>query len=147
DKFAMSMRSPIGVCGMVTPWNFPMAIPSWKIMPALVCGNTAVLKPAEDTPLSALNFIRVLEEAGIPKGVVNLVIGAGSDVGVPLVKHPDISVISFTGSTEVGRSVAEACASSLRHVHLELGGKNAIMVMDDANLDLAVDGALWGGFG
>jgi len=147
DKFAMSIRNPIGVCGMITPWNFPMAIPSWKIMPALVCGNTAVLKPAEDTPLSAVNFIRVLEEAGVPKGVVNLVIGSGSDVGVALVKHSDVGVVSFTGSTEVGRSVAEACAPAFRHVHLEMGGKNVIMVMEDANLDLAVDGALWGGFG
>jgi aldehyde dehydrogenase (NAD+) len=147
DKFAMSIRSPIGVCGMITPWNFPMAIPSWKLMPALVCGNTVVLKPAEDTPLSAVHFVRTLEEAGIPRGVVNLVIGSGSDVGSPLAKHPDIGVVSFTGSTEVGRIVAEACAPSFRHVHLEMGGKNVIIVMDDANVDLAVDGALWGGFG
>src|SRR5437867_6070888 len=102
DKFAMSVRSPIGVCGMITPWNFPMAIPSWKLIPALVCGNTAVLKPAEDTPLSAVHFVRVLEEAGIPKGVVNLVIGSGPEVGSPLAKHSDVAVISFTGSTEVG---------------------------------------------
>jgi alpha-ketoglutaric semialdehyde dehydrogenase len=147
DKFAMSVRSPIGVCGMITPWNFPMAIPSWKLMPALVCGNTVVLKPAEDTPLSAVNFVRVLEGAGIPKGVVNLVIGSGSEVGAALVKHPEVSVISFTGSTEVGRTVAEACAPAFRHVHLEMGGKNVIMVMDDAQIDLAVDGAVWGGFG
>jgi len=147
DKFAMSVRSPIGVCGMITPWNFPMAIPSWKLIPALVCGNTAVLKPAEDTPLSALHFVRVLEEAGVPQGVVNLVIGSGPDVGAPLVKHSDVAVISFTGSTEVGGIVAEACAPAFRRVHLEMGGKNVLIVMDDANIDLAVDGALWGGFG
>ena len=147
NKFAMSTRNPLGVCGMITPWNFPMAIPSWKIMPALVCGNTVVLKPAEDTPLSAWNFVRVLEEAGVPRGVVNLVMGAGPEVGGPLTRHQDVSVISFTGSTDVGRIVAEACAPSFRHVHLEMGGKNALMVMDDADIDLAVDGALWGGFG
>ena len=147
DKFAMSTRNPLGVCGMITPWNFPMAIPSWKIIPALVCGNTAVLKPAEDTPLSAVHFVEVLEAAGLPRGVVNLVMGSGSDVGGPLSRHSGVAVISFTGSTEVGRLVAEACASSFRHVHLEMGGKNVIMVMDDADIDLAVDGALWGGFG
>jgi acyl-CoA reductase-like NAD-dependent aldehyde dehydrogenase len=147
DKFAMSTRNPLGVCGMITPWNFPMAIPSWKIMPALVCGNTVVLKPAEDTPLSAWNFVRVLKDAGVPPGVVNLVIGSGSDVGGPLLKHPDVSIISFTGSTDVGRIVAETCAPAFRHVHLEMGGKNVLMVMDDADIDLAVDGAVWGGFG
>jgi aldehyde dehydrogenase (NAD+) len=147
NKFAMSIRNPLGVCGMITPWNFPMAIPSWKIIPALVCGNTVVLKPAEDTPLSSVNFVRVLDEAGIPKGVVNLVMGSGQDVGTPLAKHRGVAVVSFTGSTKVGRIIAELCAPDFRHVHLEMGGKNVLMVMDDANLDLAVDGALWGGFG
>ncbi|HEY2572741.1 MAG TPA: aldehyde dehydrogenase family protein, partial [Verrucomicrobiaceae bacterium] len=147
DKFAMSTRNPIGVCGMITPWNFPMAIPSWKIVPALVCGNTVVLKPAEDTPLSAFHFVEVLEAAGVPAGVVNLVMGSGAGVGEPLTGHSGVSLISFTGSTNVGRSVAEACAPSFRHVHLEMGGKNVLMVMDDADIDLAVDGALWGGFG
>src|SRR5687768_4530333 len=147
DKFAMSLRQPLGVCSMITPWNFPMAIPSWKIIPALVCGNTVVLKPAEDTPLSAWNFVRALESAGIPKGVVNLVMGSGEDVGTPLAKHPDVSVISFTGSTGVGRIISELCARDFRHLHLEMGGKNVLMVMDDADIDLAVDGAIWGGFG
>jgi aldehyde dehydrogenase (NAD+) len=147
DKFAMSTRNPLGVCAMITPWNFPMAIPSWKIIPALVCGNTVVLKPAEDTPLSAFHFVRVLERAGIPKGVVNLVMGSGEDVGAPLAKHRDVAVISFTGSTATGRVISQLCAPDFRHLHLEMGGKNVLMVMDDADLDLAVDGAIWGGFG
>lgn len=147
DKFAMSTRNPIGVCGMITPWNFPMAIPSWKVMPALVCGNTVVLKPAEDTPLSAVHFVKTLEAAGVPPGVVNLVMGSGTEVGAPLSQHSGVSVVSFTGSCEVGNLVASTCASSFRHVHLEMGGKNVLMVMDDGDIDLAVDGALWGGFG
>lgn len=147
NKFAMSVRSPLGVCGIITPWNFPMAIPSWKIMPALVCGNTVVFKPAIDTPLSAYNFVSALEEAGFPKGVVNLVTGGGNEIGAPLTKHKDVSVISFTGSTAVGQIVAESCAPSLKRHILELGGKNVILVMEDADIDLAVDGAVWGGFG
>jgi len=147
NKFAMCVRQPLGVCGMITPWNFPMAIPSWKIFPALVLGNTVVFKPASDTPLSAYNFVRILNEAGLPKGVINLVTGSGGSVGMPLMTHADVSVISFTGSTEVGRDVSKACAPDFRHCHLEMGGKNIILVMDDANVDLAVDGALWGGFG
>jgi aldehyde dehydrogenase (NAD+) len=147
NKFAMSVRQPIGVCGMITPWNFPMAIPSWKIMPALICGNTVVIKPAHDTPLSAYHLVQVLVEAGVPNGVINIVCGSGSRAGAALTKHPDVSVISFTGSTSVGRTIAEACAPDFRHLSLEMGGKNIILVMDDANLDLAVDGALWGGFG
>jgi aldehyde dehydrogenase (NAD+) len=143
----MSTRNSLGVCGLITPWNFPMAIPSWKVIPALVCGNTVVLKPAEDTPLSSVHFVEVLEAAGVPAGVVNLVMGSGADVGVRLTAHPGISIVSFTGSTEVGRMVAEACAPSFRHLHLEMGGKNVLIVMDDADIDLAVDGALWGGFG
>jgi len=146
DKFAMSIRQPIGVCSMITPWNFPMAIPSWKIIPALVCGNTVVLKPSELTPLSALNFVKVLEEAGVPPGVVNTVTG-GPSVGETLTTHPDVSVVSFTGSTAVGKLVNQNAAPHFKKVHLEMGGKNAIMVMDDANLELALEGCLWGGFG
>jgi len=147
DKFAMSVRQPIGVCGLITPWNFPMAIPSWKMMPALVCGNTVVLKPAEDTPLSSYNLVQVLAEAGLPPGVVNLVSGDGPGAGAPLSDNKDVPVISFTGSTAVGRLIAQACAPNFKHCSLEMGGKNIIIVMDDANLDLAVDGAVWGGFG
>jgi aldehyde dehydrogenase (NAD+) len=147
DKFAMSVRQPLGVCAVITPWNFPMAIPSWKIAPALVCGNTVVFKPATLTPLSALNFVKILEEAGLPRGVVNLVTGGGGEVGDALSTHADIRVVSFTGSTDVGRTVSEKTAPSFKKVHLEMGGKNVIMIMDDANLDLAVEGCLWGGFG
>ncbi len=147
NKFAMSVRQSIGVCGLITPWNFPMAIPSWKMMPALVCGNTLVIKPAEDTPLSTYNLIEVLSEAGLPAGVVNLVGGDGPGAGAPLTKHAGVPVISFTGSTSTGRMIAETCAPTFKHYSLEMGGKNIILVMEDANLDLAVDGAIWGGFG
>jgi acyl-CoA reductase-like NAD-dependent aldehyde dehydrogenase len=147
DKFAMSVRAPVGVAGLITPWNFPMAIPSWKAMPALVCGNTVVLKPAEDTPLSTYNLTQVLSEAGLPPGVLNVVFGDGPGAGAPILDHPDVNLVSFTGSTEVGRIVSRACAPSFKKCHLEMGGKNIIVVMDDANLDLAVDGAVWGGFG
>ena len=146
DKFAMSIRQPVGVCSMITPWNFPMAIPSWKIIPALVCGNTVVLKPSELTPLSAFHFVKVLEEAGVPPGVVNMVTG-GPAVGETLTTHPDVSVVSFTGSTAVGKLVNQNAAPYFKRVHLEMGGKNAIMILDDANLDLALEGCLWGGFG
>ena len=146
DKFAMSMRQPVGVCALITPWNFPMAIPSWKIAPALVCGNSVVLKPATLTPLSALNFVNVLIEAGVPPGVVNLVTG-GPDVGTRLSTHESVTVVSFTGSTAVGRLVNQNAAPSFKKVHLEMGGKNVIIVMDDAPLELAVEGCLWGGFG
>jgi aldehyde dehydrogenase (NAD+) len=147
DKFAMSVRQPLGVTAVITPWNFPMAIPSWKIIPALVCGNTVVFKPATLTPLSALNFVKILEEAGVPPGVVNLVTGGGGDVGDALVVSPHTRVVSFTGSTEIGRRVSEQAAPSFKKVHLEMGGKNVIIVMDDANLELALEGCLWGGFG
>ncbi len=147
DKFAMSVRQSIGTCGLITPWNFPMAIPSWKIMPALISGNTVVLKPAEDTPLSSYNLVQILTEAGVPEGVVNLVSGNGPNAGAPLAEHLDVPVVSFTGSTAVGRLIAEACAPEFKHCSLEMGGKNIIIVMEDANLDLAVDGAIWGGFG
>ena len=147
DKFAMAVRSPIGVAGLITPWNFPMAIPSWKAMPALICGNTVVLKPAEDTPLSTYNLTQVLSEAGLPPGVLNVVFGYGPDAGAPMLNDPDVGLISFTGSTEVGRIVSQACAPTFKKCHLEMGGKNIIIVMDDANLDLAIEGAVWGGFG
>jgi len=146
NKFQMSVRMPVGVAGLITPWNFPMAIPSWKMMPALVLGNTVVIKSAPDTPLSTVNLIEALTEAGLPAGVVNMVSGGGQP-GAALAAHPDVGVVSFTGSTGTGRKVSEACASRFKHCHLEMGGKNVIMVMDDANLELAVDGALWGGFG
>ncbi len=147
NKFAMSVRTPVGVAGLICPWNFPMAIPSWKAMPALVTGNTVVIKPAEDTPLSTYNLMQVLSEAGLPRGVMNVVFGDGPEAGAPLLKHKDINLVSFTGSTEVGRIVSQACAPTFKKCHLEMGGKNIIIVMDDANLDLAVDGAVWGGFG
>src|SRR3981081_3506404 len=147
DKVAMSVRQSIGSCGLITPWNFPMAIPSWKIMPALISGNTVVLKPAEDTPLSSYNLVQILTEAGVPEGVVNLVSGNGPNAGAPLAEHLDVPVVSFTGSTAVGRLIAEACVPEFKHCSLEMGGKNIIIVMEDANLDLAVDGAIWGGFG
>ena len=146
DKFAMSVRQPLGVCAIITPWNFPMAIPSWKIVPALVCGNTVVFKPSSLTPLSAVNFVKVLEEAGIPPGVVNMVTG-GAEVGEALCKHDAVKVVSFTGSTAVGRSVNQNAAPTFKKVHLEMGGKNVVMIMDDAQLELAVEGCVWGGFG
>lgn len=147
NKFAMSIRMPLGVVGLITPWNFPMAIPSWKIFPALVCGNTCIIKPAEDTPLSTYNLVQALVDAGLPPGVVNIVCGFGPDAGAPLVEHPDVRAISFTGSSEVGSLVAQRAAALFKPVSLEMGGKNAQIVLDDANLDLALEGALWGGFG
>ena len=147
NKFQMSIRMPIGVIGVVTPWNFPIAIPSWKIAPALVAGNTVVFKPATDTPALGQRFVELLDEAGVPKGVVNIVHGGGGAVGDGLVRHPDVPVITLTGSRDTGVKVLEAAAERLKHVHLELGGKNAIIVMDDADLDLALDGILWSAFG
>ncbi len=147
NKFAMAVRQPIGVCGMITPWNFPMAIPSWKLLPALVCGNTCVIKPAQDTPLSTFNLVRVLYDAGLPKGVINIVTGFGSEVGTPLTEHADVRAISLTGSSAVGRIVGTTAAKSFKRCSLELGGKNPMIVLDDANLDLAIEGGLWGGFG
>ncbi|HEY7862881.1 MAG TPA: aldehyde dehydrogenase family protein, partial [Thermoanaerobaculia bacterium] len=147
NKWAMCSRQPIGVCALVTPWNFPMAIPAWKGMAALIAGNSVVIKPATDTPASVVALARVLEEAGLPAGVWNVVMGSGSAVGDPLVQHPDVRVVSFTGSTTVGRNINVASAPSFKRVHLEMGGKNAILVMDDADVDLAVDGAVWGAFG
>jgi aldehyde dehydrogenase (NAD+) len=147
NKFAMAIRQPLGVCGMITPWNFPMAIPSWKLLPAIVCGNTCVIKPAQDTPLSTFNLVRCLMDAGLPKGVINIVTGFGSSVGTPITEHSEIRAISLTGSSEVGRIVGTTAAKSFKHCSLELGGKNPMIVLDDANLDLAIEGGLWGGFG
>jgi len=147
DKFQMSIRMPVGVVGAITPWNFPIAIPAWKLTPALVCGNTVVLKPAEDTPLLAQRFVDLLHEAGLPENVVQVVHGYGEEAGDALVRHPDVPIITFTGSRETGVAVTKAAADRLKHVHLELGGKNAIIVMDDADLDLAVDGITWSAFG
>ncbi len=147
NKFAMAVRQPIGVCGMITPWNFPMAISSWKLLPAIVCGNTCVIKPAQDTPLSTFNLVRALTDAGLPKGVINIVAGYGPEVGTPLAEHPDVRAISLTGSSAVGRIIGGIAAKSFKHCSLELGGKNPMIVLDDANLDLAIEGGLWGGFG
>lgn len=146
NKFAMCVRQPVGICGLITPFNFPMAIPSWKLIPALVCGNTVVIKSGEDVPLSTINLIKACEKAGIPKGVVNVVNGFG-DAGSALVGHKDVRLISFTGSTTTGAMIAEQCGRENKIVSLEMGGKNAIIVMDDADIDNAVEGSLWGAFG
>src|SRR5271155_5646319 len=147
NKFAMAVRQPIGVCGMITPWNFPMAISSWKLLPAIVCGNTCVIKPAQDTPLSTFNLVRALSDAGLPKGVINIVAGFGAEVGTPIAEPPDVRAVSLTGSSAVGRIIGGIAAKSFKHCSLELGGKNPMIVLDDANLDLAIEGGLWGGFG
>jgi acyl-CoA reductase-like NAD-dependent aldehyde dehydrogenase len=147
DKWAMTVRQPLGVVGCITPWNFPIAIPSWKLFPAVMAGNTVVFKPAEDTPACADAFVTILEEAGLPAGVVNTVHGFGEDCGAAVVSHRGVAAISFTGSVSTGRRVAESCGRLLKKVSLELGGKNAIVVLSDADLELAVDGAVWGGFG
>ncbi len=147
NKFNMAMRVPIGVAGVITPWNFPMAIPTWKIFPALLCGNTVVFKPASDTPATATVLVEILAEAGIPEGVINIVHGGGGEVGMTIVNHPDVDLISFTGGTDVGIKISETASKTLKRVSLELGGKNAQIVMDDADLNLALDGVLWGAFG
>ena len=147
DKWAMSIRQPIGVAGIITPWNFPIAIPAWKMTAALVAGNTVVFKPASDTPHCAALLVELLAEAGLPPGVVNLVTGAGSEVGDVIVESPDVPVLLFTGSSAVGRRIAERAGRRLKRVSLELGGKNAIIVLADADLDLAVDGIIWSAFG
>jgi len=147
NKFAMSVRMPVGVCALITPWNFPLAIPTWKLFPAILCGNTVILKPAEDTPHTALKFVEILNQAGVPPGVVNLVHGRGEEVGAALVRHRDVQLVSFTGSAAVGREIASVCGQNLKRVSLELGGKNAQVIMEDADLELAVEGALWGAFG
>lgn len=147
DKFMMTVREPLGVVSLITPWNFPVAIPSWKMTAALILGNTVVLKPAEDTPICAARYVGILEEAGIPPGVVNLVLGEGETLGKTLVTHPDVAGISFTGSTAVGKLINAQAAPLLKRVTLEMGGKNAIIVMEDADLDLAIDGIVWSAFG
>jgi len=147
DKFAMSLRMPVGVCALITPWNFPMAIPSWKILPALLCGNTVILKPSQLTPDSSLHLVEALEEAGVPPGVVNLVYGTGAPIGQWLVAHPNVNLVSFTGSSATGAKVGAICGKSFKKCSLEMGGKNAQVVMDDADFDLALEGALWGAFG
>ncbi|MDP3910379.1 MAG: aldehyde dehydrogenase family protein [Gemmatimonadales bacterium] len=147
NKWAMSYRRPIGVAGLITPFNFPLAIPTWKMFPALLCGNAVIFKPAEDVPLTGHLLVEVLLEAGLPPEVVQLVHGQGSVVGRALVEHPDVPVISFTGSTETGARIGETCGRMHKRLSLEMGGKNAMLVMDDADLDLALDGVVWGAFG
>ena len=147
NKWAMSFRRPIGIAGLITPFNFPLAIPTWKMFPALVCGNAVILKPAEDVPHTCTVLVEILLEAGLPPEVIQLVHGLGESVGKAIVEHPDIPLISFTGSTETGRIVGETCGRMHKRLSLEMGGKNAMIVMDDANLDLALDGVLWGAFG
>jgi len=146
-KWAMTMRRPIGVCGLITPFNFPLAIPTWKAFPALLCGNAVILKPAEDVPHTSTVLVEILLEAGLPPDVIQLVHGMGETVGKAIVEHPQVPVISFTGSTETGRLVGETCGRMHKRLSLEMGGKNAQIVLDDANLDLAIDGVLWGAFG
>lgn len=147
DKFAMSIRTPIGVVGLITPWNFPVAIATWKSFPAIVAGNAFIWKPATETPMMAYEMAKIFKEVGLPDGVANIVFGAGSEVGTALIEHPNVRVISFTGSTETGRKVAEAGGRNLKKVSLEMGGKNAVIVMEDADLNLAVEGILWSAFG
>ena len=146
NKINLSFRVPIGVCGIITAWNFPIAVPSWKIIPALAAGNSVVFKPSEDSPHSANIFAEILEEAGLPAGVFNVIHGKG-EIGEQLVNHPDVNLIGFTGSSETGKKVGETCGRLNKKVSLEMGGKNAMIVMDDADLDLAIDGALWGAYG
>ncbi len=147
NKAAYCIRVPVGVVGVITPWNFPMAIPSWKIIPALICGNTVVFKPATYTPLVGLRFAQILQEAGLPPGVLNVVTGSGGAVGDALVEHRDVAIISFTGSTETGLGIAQKCGRAGKRVSLEMGGKNAAIVMEDADLDLATDALIWSAFG
>ncbi|MDE3180427.1 MAG: aldehyde dehydrogenase family protein [Acidobacteriota bacterium] len=147
NKYCMTQRVSLGVCALITPWNFPMAIPAWKSMPALIAGNTIVMKPSPESPLSMLSLVEIFERAGAPPGVVNFVTGSTAELGAALAGHKQVRAVSFTGSSAVGRDVAMRCAPEFKHVALEMGGKNVILVMDDSNLDLAVDGAIWGGFG
>ena len=147
NKWAMSMRSPVGVVAAITPWNFPLAIPTWKIMPALILGNAVVFKPASYTPLLAVRLVEILEEAGLPKGVINLILGPGGELGDHLVSHPGVDLISFTGSSDTGAHISEIGGRLLRRVSTELGGKNAIVVLDDADIDLSLDGIVWSAFG
>jgi acyl-CoA reductase-like NAD-dependent aldehyde dehydrogenase len=147
DKFTMTVRHPLGIVGIITPWNFPIAIPAWKTFPALLAGNAVILKPASDTPLLSLKMAELLAEAGLPAGVLNVITGPGGTLGDALAGHKQVNMISLTGSTEVGRHVAEICGRDLRRCTLELGGKNAVIVLEDADLDLAVGSVSWGAFG
>ena len=147
NKMCYTIRRPIGIAGLITPWNFPMAIPCWKVIPALLSGNTVVIKPASDTPATATKLVEILAEAGVPDGVINIVHGTGREVGERIISHPDIGVVSFTGSSLVGSRIAEVGGKTLKRVSLELGGKNAQIVMADADLELALEGVLWGAFG
>src|SRR3954471_9536808 len=147
SKWAMSFRRPIGVAGIITPFNFPLAIPTWKMFPALLCGNACVFKPAEDVPHTGHVLVEIMLEAGLPPEVIQLVHGLGEDVGAPIVSHPGVPVVSFTGSTDTGSIVGETCGRLHKRLSLEMGGKNAMIVMDDADLDLALEGVLWGAFG
>ncbi|MEB2282300.1 aldehyde dehydrogenase family protein [Lysinibacillus xylanilyticus] len=147
NKFAMSVRAPIGVVGLITPWNFPVAIATWKSFPAIVAGNTFIWKPSNETPMMAYEMGKIFEEVGLPGGVANIVFGTGPTVGTALIEHPDVKVISFTGSTTTGSKVAELSGKHLKKISLEMGGKNAVIVMDDADLQLATEGILWSAFG
>lgn len=147
NKLCLTLRHPLGIVGIITPWNFPIAIPAWKSLPALMAGNAVVLKPASDTPLLALKLAEVLAEAGLPAGVFNVITGPGGTLGDALASHPKVNMISLTGSTEVGRHVAEICGRDLRRCSLELGGKNAVVVLDDGDLDLAAESVTWAAFG
>ncbi|MEC1178590.1 aldehyde dehydrogenase family protein [Metasolibacillus meyeri] len=147
NKFAMSVRAPIGVVGLITPWNFPIAIATWKSFPALVAGNTFVWKPSNETPMMAYELAKIFDEVGLPKGVANIVFGTGPTIGTAMIEHPDVRVISFTGSTATGSKVAELGGKHLKKISLEMGGKNAVIVMDDADVDLAVQGIVWSAFG
>lgn len=147
NKFAMTVRMPVGVCALITPWNFPVAIPCWKSLPALVCGNTIILKPAKETSACAAVLMEVLQAARLPSGVVNLVHGSGEVVGQALVEHSGVDLVSFTGSSQTGAEVGAICGRTHKRVCLEMGGKNAQIVMEDADLALALEGALWGAFG
>src|ERR1700721_686445 len=146
NKFAMAVRQPIGVCGMITPWNFPMAISSWKLLPAIVCGNACVIKRGQDTPPSTFNLVQALTDAGVPRGVINVIAGYGPEAGAPLTEHPSVRAVSFTGSSAVGRTIGTTAAKSFKPCSLELGGKNPMIVLADANLDLPGGGGLWGAF-
>src|ERR687890_2660046 len=147
SKWAMSYRRPIGVVGLITPFNFPMAIPTWKMFPALLCGNSVIIKPSEDVPHTVHLLVEILLEAGLPPEVIQLVHGRGETVGKALVEHPEVPVISFTGSTDTGSIIGETCGRMHKRLSLEMGGKNAMIVMDDADIDLALEGGLWGAFG
>jgi acyl-CoA reductase-like NAD-dependent aldehyde dehydrogenase len=147
NKFGMAVRDPAGVVGLITPWNFPIAVPSWKIFPALVAGNTVIWKPSPETPAISAAFVKVFEEAGVPAGVFNLLLAPGAEVAKALVNHPDVRVLSFTGSTSTGRAIAESAARLNKKLSLEMGGKNAILVLEDANVELVTDATLWAAFG